>query len=823
MKLTLKNFRCYNDQTFEFDDDTITLINGPSGRGKTTILIGIQFALYGSSTQKHLISHNKNNCEVNLVYKNFKIKRTKRPNILNLEFNGQLYEDKEAQVVINTYFGAVNSSIFFMDLSHLEKMEYLEKIVNGECNVKDLKMKIKTEIADLSKRLAVLDGQIVNTESILEMIEKPNKVEKPSTPSPNLHLWKGKDKEMLSREELLSNKEEVTKKLEQKQIDKVKYASLVAETNLIIREIHSLGSLNPLTYEQIKKLSKKLVSLKAENNQWNKLREDFLIAEESLKELKNYEQYNDNDYNSIKQEIHMLDQQIQQCEKFTEFQTFKKMENEYTEALNQEMSEWQQKVTLVQDQLNELGECDSEQLSILEHEYNMCKDARTFNSRHDLEEIDEQIETLKSRFFKSYKCTNCNHKIIINMDTFEMVMPPMTMSSGEPSGRHVELDDLKDHLKQLTSLKDKIEHNLQLVRNMDMTRLEDKIRFIKSYNKLSQELEQLGSFRPSTLLSKMNKKISCLKLTLPENIPEVEGDVNILKDAKRDLSIQANNISQLLKVKNNLLKKITKLETYDEVKHTTVKQSIEDCEEALKEKYVELEKLKTKQRLDDKLEQLKEQVDDLNFDEEAVPCLEHALEDIYAGLDYHQRYDDYKNFQIQLKKYKNVKLTLSTFKTNKKNLEATYLKMLLLKQKVIEAEHESLRFMINVINTHLSVLLQDFFSESFGDPIEIYLELVNETKPQINTVIHYKGNVVDYKSLSTGEYARVKLAFDLTFKEILGENIIMLDECTANLDQDLSTKIFNKIKDTFPSKTLLVVAHQVITGTFDRIVTVGQH
>ena len=155
----------------------------------------------------------------------------------------------------------------------------------------------------------------------------------------------------------------------------------------------------------------------------------------------------------------------------------------------------------------------------------------------------------------------------------------------------------------------------------------------------------------------------------------------------------------------------------------------------------------------------------------------------------------------------------------KKNKEQIYLKTLLLKQKVIEAEHESLQFMIDTLNTHLQILLADFFSESFGDPIEIYLELISDKRPQVNTVINYKGNKVDYKSLSTGEYARVKLAFDLTFKEILGENIIMLDECTANLDQDLSTKIFGKIKTSFPSKTILVVAHQVVTGTFDHILS----
>ena len=137
----------------------------------------------------------------------------------------------------------------------------------------------------------------------------------------------------------------------------------------------------------------------------------------------------------------------------------------------------------------------------------------------------------------------------------------------------------------------------------------------------------------------------------------------------------------------------------------------------------------------------------------------------------------------------------------------------------MEAEHESLQCIISTINSHIAILLNDFFSENFGDPIQIYLtvDVQNDSKPQLNTIINYKGNRVDYKSLSTGEYSRVKLAFDLTFKEILGENIIMLDECTANLDQDLSTKIFNKIKATFPSKTILVVAHQVIVGAFNHV------
>ena len=38
MKLKLTNFRCYTDQTFEFEDMGLILISAESGHGKTTIL-----------------------------------------------------------------------------------------------------------------------------------------------------------------------------------------------------------------------------------------------------------------------------------------------------------------------------------------------------------------------------------------------------------------------------------------------------------------------------------------------------------------------------------------------------------------------------------------------------------------------------------------------------------------------------------------------------------------------------------------------------------------------------------------------------------------
>ncbi len=65
------------------------------------------------------------------------------------------------------------------------------------------------------------------------------------------------------------------------------------------------------------------------------------------------------------------------------------------------------------------------------------------------------------------------------------------------------------------------------------------------------------------------------------------------------------------------------------------------------------------------------------------------------------------------------------------------------------------------------------------------------------------------------------LAFTLAFHQINNNKVtpLMLDERTANLDQDLSTLIYSVIKENFPNQLLLVVAHQVSTGPFDNIIT----
>lgn len=821
MKLTLKNFKCYHYQSFEFDDDTLTLISGPSGQGKTTILQAIQFALYGSTSQKYLISHNKTTCEVVLEYKDFKIKRTKRPNILYVNWNNCVYEDKEAQVLLNKYFGVINSCVFFLDLSHFEKMDFLEKIVNADCNVKDLKLKIKNKVAELNKQLAVIDGQLSTATSMAGLIEKPEHMEEP--------VWVGKSHEV-GKDELLIKKTELLRLLDVMTAKQKKWNELTSQKSVVESEISLLRSgieSAAGVEQQVLNLESKLKQMTKQSLLFQKEREKFLIVKDALTELEKYKSITDETSAIISSQLEQLNESIKA-------QELKSQRVEYQQLLKQERDDWEQKVDKYQKRCAQasgalcvpLDEPDK-YLSGLKMQKLEYERAVEFASKHDLGRCNDEIAALKQSFLKRYRCLVCQTTLTINLDTFEQVESDGRDESPDSRDNPMQVEvnrlvQIKDKLKKLEKTKDRLVQDNCVIGARNLETIVTEIKNVSSYIEASAQLDQLKNFKPSKYLLKMEKNLGGAEELLEGLDLDLELEKLLsLKKEHNKLTIKHGNVLQQLKIKKSILNKIeTFKNAYDEVASGRLLDEIASVSELLRQRQMDLEKFKTKQRLEKQLYKFNEQIKEITPSrgwEITISELNDQLDQIEEYLNWWASFEKYAEFQARLTKYDTIQQELTALANEKKKLEHQYIKILLFKQKVVESEHESLQFMIDIINTHLSLFLQDFFSESTGDPIQIVLELLHEKRPQIDTIINYKGNRVDYKSLSTGEYARVKLAFDLTFKEILGEQIVMLDECTANLDQDLSTKIFNKIKTTFPTKTILVVAHQVVMGTFDNV------
>jgi DNA repair exonuclease SbcCD ATPase subunit len=188
-----------------------------------------------------------------------------------------------------------------------------------------------------------------------------------------------------------------------------------------------------------------------------------------------------------------------------------------------------------------------------------------------------------------------------------------------------------------------------------------------------------------------------------------------------------------------------------------------------------------------------------------------------------KKIDLYTEYMRNVSTYDNWKNKISELESSEIEARNKHGAAMQLKEKILEAESISIINIISSINTHAQLYLDYFFTDN---PINIRLvpfkevkkSKVASTKPQINMEINYKDIEYDVGMLSGGELSRVVLAFTLALSEMFNTPLLMLDECTASLDQDMTATVFDSIKDNFKGKLVLIVAHQVITGTFDKII-----
>ena len=146
-------------------------------------------------------------------------------------------------------------------------------------------------------------------------------------------------------------------------------------------------------------------------------------------------------------------------------------------------------------------------------------------------------------------------------------------------------------------------------------------------------------------------------------------------------------------------------------------------------------------------------------------------------------------------------------------------------EKILEAESIAMINIINSINNHTQGYLEAFFPDH---PIsarllpfkELHSGKKSKEKPQINIQVEYKEMEIDLRALSGGELSRVILAFTLALGEIFNTPLLLLDECTSSLDQELTTTVTSAIKETYADKMVIIIAHQVVSGLFDREIKV---
>jgi exonuclease SbcC len=809
MKIRLINFRCYVDSEFDFDDNSISLISAESGAGKSTILMAIQFCLYGTGSK---LQHNgKTSCSVEIYFKDMHIIRTKRPNRLVLN---DIYEDEVAQNIINKNFGhAFNITSYipqnpinsFILMNPSDKLEFLEQFAFKDINLQEIRNKIKNVISERNEELNKIISQLEITRNILNEMSEPEEIKFPFKCKPEDY-------------EKITKNEEI--KIKNSDINIRKSKHLINKTQEELNSICSLNSYVNSKQDILDSISKKIESLKLEEENIEYIGDDIL------------QDYKDKLENILtNKELFILDEKLKEdIEKLnemkkTELKKYKEdlenitrnLWNEYTKdecenniSETEEILEDIKKIKFLNKQLH-----TNIDIKIIEDDKNKLK-----NTKEELDILKNKLDTIKKQK-TIYSCPSCHNKLRFKNN--KLYVSEENINFDDKLSEEELQKNIIDMEKCIKLLENKISDNEN--KNNQNKKIEKQILDIKSQyeeeldeDEFKDNLETFQNYYDSQI--KLDKKKKNLEDIIKENSLSTsykifEKEVNKLQNKVDKLKEKCNEIIE--DIDEEYIRKIIIKNENTRDKIIDITNTIEDLEND-KNKYMkQIENIQNKH---------KEKFDIIKNDEELKLIIKENDEKILEmenkkekSLKNLEQIKDFNNYILEKDKYKNIKNKLKNLEEKEKLYRKKYAASLSFKENILEAESIAIQNVIESINNHAQVYLDYFFIDN---PMIVKLLSFKETKknskPQINLEIDYKGMEADLTTLSGGETSRLVLAFTLALSEMFNTPMLLLDESTASLNQELATVVFDSIKENFKSKTVIVVAHQVVEGVFDKII-----
>ena len=779
-------------------------------------MMAIYFALFGKGTK--LVSHGKTSCKVELEFDDIHITRTKRPNRVVVN---EVYEDDAAQAVINEKFGdafnvtgyiAQNAINSFILKSPVEKLEFLEKFAFNGTNLGELKIRAKSLIKDRNLELMRSDTEL---STLLSMeIERPSecvfplnsrtsnrekaiKNERIRFQNSQIRIKKCEKKSKTLREEVLS--------LSVIESDLAVRRETIEEYNTQIEKVRkSLENLQDgyIGDKQLNDIEEKLAAIRSSRTaaqnlkeyrtaalQLESLKEEYILSTRSqIDELKSglWSEYSKKearkyvaDCEEILSDFKKLEEATALLESLLDGSSIESLQNDL-KNYDESITVYSQEKAVLKDSIRRLNlqqeifKCPScaSGLRFIDDQLHMCDE--DIEVEGDLEDCEKTLKKLNQTILKTEKKSRTLSALIERVTEVGKTVSQLTGS--------LEGSVLADVSEDKCIMEQYIRDNVEASRR------------IKS---LSDKLER--SIFPDTVVSlEKNVKLLEKKLastgehTLEHTLeqPDVEEELCSSLDIHKDRKIRIENLQSSL---NTLTE--SSLSAQQEVKRKT---------ESHKAKYGQL------RNLADVKSKLK--------------CVEIECENHKEQLELHRanlnRIREYEEYQESLKKFTDWETKCAELEKRVKRNRRKYASATTLLSKIVLAESIAMENVVNSINEHARIYLDDFFPDN---PISVSLLPFKETKkarkPQITVSIEYKGMEADLTMLSGGELSRVILAYTLALGEIFNTPLLLLDECTASLDQELTGTVFDSIRSNFKGALVLIIGHQLVNGGFDKVVT----
>jgi DNA repair exonuclease SbcCD ATPase subunit len=794
MRIKLTNFKCHRDAEFVIPDDGMILLSGRGGAGKTSILFGITYALYGKipSKARKPYTHGKKTCVVELEYMDMTITRSSR-SIVKVEEDGVLYEGDEAEDIIKTRIGMTydefligvfivqRSSTSVLSMTSTEQLHFIETLAKTE-TASEVKEKIKEKIKDIKNEMLKTQGEMSTlTDQRDELLNKysegitiPEEIENgidPDTVRSDIEDFKTQMSDLRVEMNKLNTKISKIKLSEKKKQDTQKSIdNLNAETKQLNTIIESTQELSD---------------------------EDLESLENDVAEMRSNISYYTGYLDFIKQKD-MLDKAIGDYKNITSSRIKEikaiLLSAEEIDALK---TNYEEAVETKQNYMVKLAKYNTDLAAKEDAKSNLAKIFRKIKALYptkkskDISKPKDMILFLKKCIASTQprmQCPHCDATLVVVES--ELMIPPDEVDYGTDD---IEISTVKKMLYDVEDFAKKF--NVTPCHPGDQPP-DPSIAYKKYFSEvnLREEYQKLQTQKlpPSLLTAKTN-------ITKTAKIYEEEGVIG-----PDDVQETIDSLTQ------ELDPKISDYESAKNIKSINSKHRLE-----LKEKISKMTNLKKiLDELNKTTPSLKNLEIKLNSNSKKVMEINDKIVELTNILNNVAEYEDYLSVieSADLLDEKIIEAT-TRYDALENKLKACYG----LEEAAKEAEIVVLEETARNINEHAKIYLDKMFE----DPIAIELRCIKDkkgkgTKLQLNTSIDYQGDTYDtVEELSGSERQRCDIAFLMAVNDIVGGKLLMMDESINCMDSALNTDVLNIIHNVCVGKLVLMISHEAVRGIFD--------
>jgi len=811
MRIRFKNFKGHRNGEFELPDEGLILLFGENGSGKSSLLNGIVYALYGKI--KKPFSHGKTSCEVELVYKKLNIQRTSNPNCLRVEISGEKFEGEIAQLEINNYIGMDHESFRISSyatqdhsnsviaMTSAEQLKFIETLAFRDGEHKRIRLDIKNLVKTAELNLSEIEGELKATNRLLR--DKKSSIPKDLMKDSNMPDFPDVDelnslysKKSKSLELCRTRVEKYRQQIEKNKQKEKAMEGILKEDSKLATEIEQLRSLLEnmvvLPKDEVDSLKSNIDSLKdgvtnlkiynsyrSERKRFEELKKNFL--EELASKVVSLEEslLPDKEINDLKKKI-------------GEFEMLQAKQKE-SEHL---ASRHNLAVSVIENVL--------EEMEAVKYTDRRIKNPKSYikSLEKRLKSVNTKISQLEEEPVGPLECPCCKKSLSYVSDTLIKFEKSKFSNIGERNslaGTHNEMkQDILRWIQVINENIDDYELEISEPEVFDNQTLLDYERKLNQDNELRETWKQMKSNLENEILDssleRLHSDVKNKRKLLPKRYkPGKESVSNLESELQKSISKFEEALRNTRDVKT-LEKKIgMKISERGKLESHVSQRKIQ---------VVDIEKLES--------EYSKAQILSGSLLEE--------ISRIQSQLEIARKYDSLLEVDKLEGEVKRLEVEIS-----EKELE--YKGALGLLEASREAELLAMEHTLYNINEHAARYLEEMFSKPISVRLTTCQRGSKTGKKQIVTSVSYKGSdsggIFD---LSGGEKQKCELAFLLAVHDILGGKILMLDERLNNMDTEVNMDVLNFLKRccSGTNRIILVISHEAVHGVFDHVIDIHQ-